>query len=215
MKLDCLDARPAIELIVPSKLKLRLRCDCNCDSNIAKLINIFKYLSHCLPASAPATATASGLHSTRDPSRVCGLFIEKPFYGFMLGSHCANVASLPHQPRQRSAARPRPSLVRCGASASRHRALCGAAASSSRSASVRERPETESSPLALFLSHFKWLFVVVPPGSGINSQCIMAVNKLFLLAAASSRQSMLISSAKEDSSPPPSPPPSALRCSMK
>lgn len=69
MKLDCLDARPAIELIVPSKLKLRLRC--NCDRNIAKLINIFKYLSHCLPASAPATATArataSGLHSTRDP----------------------------------------------------------------------------------------------------------------------------------------------------
>lgn len=131
----------------------------------------------------------------------------------MLGSHCANAASLPHQPRQRSVARPRPSLVRCGASASRHRALC-AAASSSRSVSVRERPETESSPLALFLSHFKWLFVVVPPGSGINSQCIMAVNKLFLLAAASSRQSMLISYAKEDSSPPSSAPP-ALRCSMK
>lgn len=58
---------------------------------------------------------------------------------------------------------------------------------------LRERPETELSPLALFLSHFKWLFVVVPPGSGINSQCIMAVNKLFLLAAASSRHSMLIS----------------------
>lgn len=133
MKLDCADARPAIE----EERTDRAQKTGNGRNN--RLINIFKYLSHCF-ASFPAPSGSS-------PPPAAG-FIEKPFYGFMLESHCQ--VATPHHLEPST-------LVWC----------------------IFLDWLCTADPLALFLSHFKRLFVVVPPGSGINSQRIMVVNKLF------------------------------------
>lgn len=134
---DRTDRAQQTETATALQLRQQQRCDCN--GNIAKLINIFKYLSHCLPQLQQQLLACIQLQ-IRVESAVCllknhftvsCLAVIAPTRRFAasLPGYLTSLSSLG------STARPRPSLVQCIAAS----CIVCAASSSSRSVSVSGR----------------------------------------------------------------------------